>query len=40
VKEVAHDILRHRVTTSYEAEAEGMDSDSIITMILGEIPVP
>jgi len=40
VKEVAHDILRHRVTTSYEAEAEGMDSDSIITTILGEIPVP
>lgn len=40
VKEVAHDILRHRVILTYEAEAEEISSDDIITRILSEIPVP
>ena len=40
VKEVAHDTLRHRILTTYEADAEGMTSDKIITRILNEIPVP
>lgn len=40
VKEVAHDVLRHRIMTSYEAEAEGISSDNIIDKILDEIPVP
>ncbi len=40
VKEVAHDVLRHRVILTYEAEAEECSSDDIITRILSEIPVP
>jgi MoxR-like ATPase len=40
VKDVAHDVLRHRIILSYEAEAEGLDADKIISMILEQIPVP
>jgi len=40
VKEVAHDILRHRIILTYEAEAEEISSEDIITRILGELPVP
>ncbi len=40
VKSIAPDILRHRVIVSYEAEAEELTSDDIVTMILNELPVP
>ena len=40
VKEVVHDVLRHRVLLTYEAEAEGISSDKIIDKILSEVPVP
>lgn len=40
VKEVAHDILRHRVILTYEAEAEEVTSDDVISGILAHIPVP
>lgn len=40
VKEIAHDVLRHRVHVTYEAEAEEIRSEDIITRILNEIPVP
>ena len=40
VKDVAHDVLRHRIILTYEAEAEEVSSEDIITRILGEIPVP
>ena len=40
VKEIAHDVLRHRLIMTYEAEAEDITSDKIITRILNEIPVP
>ena len=40
VKSIAMDVLRHRVTVTYEAEAEGLDSEKIITRILDELPVP
>ncbi len=40
VKAAALDVLRHRVRTSYEAEAEGLSSDDIIRKILDTIPVP
>ena len=40
VKEVAYDILRHRVTLNYEAEAEGIKSEDIIDEILRKIPIP
>ena len=40
MKSIAMDVLRHRVTVTYEAEAEGLDSEKIITRILDELPVP
>ena len=40
VKEVVHDVLRHRILLTYEAEAEGVTSDRIIDRILDEVPVP
>jgi MoxR-like ATPase len=40
VKSVALDVLRHRVTVSYEAEAENVTSEDIIRKILDTLPVP
>ena len=40
VKEVVHDVLRHRILLTYEAEAEGITSDKVIDKILSEVPVP
>ena len=37
---VAHDVLRHRVLLSFEAEAEGISSDRFITELLNRVPVP
>jgi len=37
---VLMDVLRHRVAVSYEAEAEGLQSEDIIQKIIDEIPVP
>ena len=40
IKIIAPDVLRHRILTSYEAEAEEKSSDDIIQTLLSEIPVP
>ncbi len=40
VKQVAMDILRHRIIVTYEAEAENMTSEDIIRQILDTVPVP
>jgi MoxR-like ATPase len=40
VKAVGPDVLRHRVATSYEAEAEEIDSESIVAQIFDHIEVP
>jgi MoxR-like ATPase len=40
VKDVAMDILRHRVIATYEAEAEEISSEDIIRKILDSVPVP
>jgi MoxR-like ATPase len=40
VKTVAYPVLRHRIVLSYEAEAEGMDADAVISRILNHVPVP
>lgn len=40
IKSIAADILRHRILPTYEAEAEGRDSDSLIGEILENVPVP
>ena len=40
VKEMAYDVLRHRIIPTYEAEAEEVTSEDMITRFLKEIPVP
>ncbi|MGB1129509.1 MAG: AAA family ATPase [Haloferula sp.] len=40
VKDMAHDVLRHRILLSYEAEAEEITTDLIIDRILSKVPVP
>ena len=40
VKSVAHDVLRHRISVTFEAEAEEKSSEVIIQKILDELPVP
>jgi MoxR-like ATPase len=40
VKLIAHDVLRHRMRASYEAEAEDLSVDKIIDRVLHTIPVP
>jgi len=40
VKTVAHDVLRHRVMVTYEAEAEGKTPDDVIDVILNNVEVP
>ncbi|HAV13639.1 MAG TPA: ATPase, partial [Opitutae bacterium] len=38
VKDVAHDILRHRMAISYRAEAESITSDDLLEKILSKVP--
>ena len=40
VKEVAADVLRHRLIPTYEAEAEEITSDDLVARLLDRIPVP
>ncbi len=40
VKDIGHDVLRHRILVSYEAKAEEKTSEDIITKIFEEIKVP
>lgn len=40
VKEVAHEVLRHRLLLTYEAEAENLTPDAVIDRLLAEVPVP
>ena len=40
VKDIAFEILRHRIILTYEAEAEQMTSDDIVRKILESVPVP
>ena len=40
VKDLAMDVLRHRVATTYEAEAEEKTSEDIIKVILDNVRVP
>jgi len=40
VKEIGMDVLRHRVIPSYEAEAEDITSEDLVTSIFETVPVP
>ena len=40
VKDVAHDVLRHRILLTYEAEAEAVTADQVVSSILDRVEVP
>ena len=40
VRAIAHDVLRHRIGLTYEAEASNMTSDEIVSKILNKVEVP
>ena len=40
VKAIAPDVLRHRIVLSYEAEAENINADAVITRLLAELRTP
>ncbi len=40
VKAVAPAVLRHRLVLSYEAEADGLDADAVLSRVLAFVPVP
>lgn len=40
VKQLAPDILRHRILLSYEAEAEGTTTEDVVRELLEKLPVP
>lgn len=39
VKDVSHDILRHRLAITYRAEAESITSDDLLDQILSQVPI-
>ena len=40
VKDIAPDVLRHRIIVSYEAEAEGISSEDVVSKTLDKVAVP
>jgi len=40
VKAMAHDVLRHRILLSYEAEADGLTVDDVITRVIEQVRTP
>ena len=40
VKDIAYDVLRHRIILTYEAEAEQMTPEDVLEQILQTVPVP
>jgi MoxR-like ATPase len=40
VKSIAHDVLRHRIGLTYEAEAEGINQEAIVDKLLTTIVIP
>ena len=40
VQAVAPDVLRHRIIRSFEADAQSLDSDTIINRLIAQVPVP
>ena len=40
MKRIAPDVLRHRVVLTYEAEADGVTPDAVVSAILDAVPAP
>jgi MoxR-like ATPase len=40
IKAIGADVLRHRVILTYEAEAQGINSDAVVKRVFDNVPVP
>ena len=40
VKDVAHEVMRHRIILNYTGEAEGISTEDVIDEILAKVPIP
>ena len=40
VQKVAVPVLRHRINTNFQAQAEGMNTEDVIERLLKEVPTP
>ena len=40
IRKIAEPVLRHRVSTNFQAQAEGITSETVISRLLAEIPEP
>ena len=40
VKAMAPKVMRHRLRTTYEADARGIDPDQLVTQLLEAVPAP
>jgi MoxR-like ATPase len=40
IQKVAVPVLRHRISTNFQAQAEGFNTEDLISRLLKEIPVP
>ena len=40
VRDVALDVMRHRVVLSYDALADGIDADDVVTALMSTVPLP
>jgi MoxR-like ATPase len=40
IQDLAPDVLRHRIVLTFDAEAEGLNSDGVVRQVLGAVPVP
>jgi len=40
VRALAPDVLRHRIVLTFEAEAEDVDSDTVVSKVLAALKVP
>jgi MoxR-like ATPase len=40
VQSIAHDVLRHRLILTFDAEAQGVTADDVVDLLIAQVPVP
>jgi len=40
VQAIAHDVLRHRLVLTFDADAQGISADQVIHQLIAQVPVP
>jgi MoxR-like ATPase len=40
IQALAPDVMRHRIVLTFDAEAEGLDTDAVVRQVLAAVPVP